>query len=95
MNIATIMTKRPGVESDAVVSPTARPVVVTAETASKKSASDEMPEPASVTKSAPVTTTANMTIAIRITRDSRTISVGISLPSITVSVSPRHIAVAV
>ncbi len=95
MNIATMMTTRPADESDAVVSPTERPVVVTAETASKKSASEEMPLCASVTKSAPVTMTANITIAMRITSDSRTISVGMSRLSSTVSVSPRHIAVAV
>ena len=95
MNIATIMTARPPMERLDVVSPIESPVVVTAETASKKIASDVMPRPASVTKRAPVTTTANITIAMRITSASRTISVGIVLRSMTVSVSPRHIAVAV
>ena len=76
-NIAHMMTILPLAESLAVVSPIDNPVVVTAETASKKSASWGIALISSVTRSAPSTSTMNISNAVTMTMDSLTISEGI------------------
>ena len=91
-NIAHMMTTRPVGESRAVVSPSERPVVVTAEITSKKSASPLRPRPASVNDSTPLTSQMNASITLTMTMDSRTTSFGTVRREMTVSSSPRHIA---
>ena len=90
--MATMMTQRPAKERLGVVSATESPVVVTAETASKKRRSGVSADMSSVMKSAPVTSTMKPTRAMKMTIDSRTISAGTMRWSSVVSCSPRHIA---